>query len=86
MDVVEAELRALKKKRHHFHSLINKIDKTIQEEAKKEITEDNINMLKELLTLNLPDDDFRISLKEIINLIIRRITIGNTDNKIYITF
>lgn len=86
MDVVEAELRALKKQRDHFHSLINKIDKTIQEEAQKEITEDNIKMLKELLILNFQDHEFRISLKEIVNLIIRKITIGDTDGKIYIIF
>ena len=53
----------------------------ISEEEKKEISEDNIELLQELMMFQDTDDDeYREKLKEIINLIIRKIIFTSYDN------
>ena len=53
----------------------------ISEEEKKEISEDNIELLQELMMFQDTDDDeYREKLKEIINLIIRKIIFTSYDD------
>ena len=53
----------------------------ISEEEKKEISEDNIKLLQELMMFQDTDDDeYREKLKEIINLIIRKVIFTSYDD------
>ena len=53
----------------------------ISEEEKKEISEDNIELLQELMMFqDTADDEYREKLKEIINLIIRKIIFTSYDD------
>lgn len=53
----------------------------ISEEEKKEISEDNIKLLKELMQFqDTEDDEYREKLKEIINLIVRKIVFTSYDD------
>ena len=57
----------------------------ISEEEKKEVSEDNIRLLQELMLFQDTDDDeYREKLKEIINLIVRKVIFTSfNDIKIY---
>ena len=57
----------------------------ISEEEKKEVSEDNIRLLQELILFQDTDDnEYREKLKEIINLIVRKVIFTSfNDIKIY---
>lgn len=57
----------------------------ISEEEKKEVSEDNIRLLQELMLFQDTDDnEYREKLKEIINLIVRKVIFTSfNDIKIY---
>lgn len=74
IDSAEEELLKIKKQKKFLKKLLEEKMKLIEEENKKEITEDHISLLKNLLEYSQEDDeDFREKLKEIINLIIKKL-------------
>lgn len=77
-DMAKQELSALKKSKDNIKLQIEEKRKLILEEEKKEITEDHIKTLEYLL--NNIDNDFADELKEILNLIIKKIVIKDIDN------
>lgn len=77
-DMAKLELSALKKSKDNIKLQIEEKRKLILEEEKKEITEDHIKTLEYLL--NNIDNDFVDELKEILNLIIKKIVIKDLDN------
>ena len=77
-DMAKQELSALKKSKDNIKLQIEEKRKLILEEEKKEITEDHIKTLEYLL--NNIDNDFADELKEILNLIIKKIVIKDLDN------
>ena len=86
IESAEEELLKIKKQKNFLKKLLEEKMKLIEEENKKEITEDHISLLKNLLEYSQEeDDDFREKLKEIINLIIKKIEVSSLD-KINIIF
>lgn len=81
MEVSKETLAKLKKEKEQIIKNINDKMILISEEEKKEISEDNIKLLQELMLFqDTNDDDYREKLKEIINLIIRKIIFTSYDN------
>lgn len=86
IESAEEELLKIKKQKKFLKKLLEDKMKLIEEENKKEITEDHISLLKNLLEYSQEDDeDFREKLKEIINLIVKKIEVFSLD-KINIMF
>lgn len=86
IEAAEEELLKIKKQKNFLKKLLEEKMKLIAEENKKEITEDHISLLKNLLEYSQEeDDDFREKLKEIINLIIKKIEVSSLD-KINVIF
>ena len=77
-DMAKQELSALKKSKDSIKIQIKEKKKLIIEEEKKEITEDHITTLEYLL--NNIEDEYIDELKEILNLIIKKIVIKGIDN------
>ena len=81
MDISKETLAKLKKEKEQIVKMISGKMTLISEEEKKEISEDNIELLQELMMFQDTDDDeYREKLKEIINLIIRKIIFTSYDN------
>ena len=81
LEVSKATLTKLKKDKERIIKNINDKMTLIAEEEKKEISEDNIRMLQELMQFQDTDDDeYREKLKEIINLIIRKVIFTSYDD------
>lgn len=80
METSKETLAKLKKEKEHIIKNINDKMLLISEEEKKEISEDNIKLLKELMQFqDTEDDEYREKLKEIINLIVRKIVFTSYD-------
>ena len=80
MEISKETLTKLKKEKEHIIKNINDKTLLISEEEKKEISEDNIKLLKELMQFqDTEDDEYREKLKEIINLIVRKIVFTSYD-------
>ena len=81
MEISKETLTKLKKEKEKIIKMISDKMTLISEEEKKEISEDNIELLQELMMFQDTDDDeYREKLKEIINLIIRKIIFTSYDN------
>lgn len=81
IEVSKETLTKLKKEKEQIIKNINDKMILISEEEKKEISEDNIKLLQELMLFqDTSDDNYREKLKEIINLIIRKIIFTSYDN------
>ena len=81
MDVSKETLTKLKKEKERIIEMISDKMTLISEEEKKEISEDNIELLQELMMFqDTADDEYREKLKEIINLIIRKIIFTSYDD------
>lgn len=81
IEVSKETLTKLKKEKEQIIKSINDKMILISEEEKKEISEDNIKLLQELMLFqDTSDDNYREKLKEIINLIIRKIIFTSYDN------
>ena len=81
MDVSKETLTKLKKEKERIIKMISDKMTLISEEEKKEISEDNIELLQELMMFqDTADDEYREKLKEIINLIIRKIIFTSYDD------
>ena len=81
MDVSKETLTKLKKEKERIIKMISDKMTLISEEEKKEISEDNIELLQELMMFqDTTDDEYREKLKEIINLIIRKIIFTSYDD------
>ena len=80
MEISKETLTKLKKEKEKIIKMISDKMTLISEEEKKEISEDNIELLQELMMFQDTDDEYREKLKEIINLIIRKIIFTSYDN------
>lgn len=85
IEVSKESLSKLKKEKERVIKSINEKFTLISEEKKKEISDDNIKLLQELMAYeDINDDEYRERLKEIINLIIRKIVFTSYDDiKVY---
>ena len=85
VEVSRETLSKLKKEKEQVIKNINNKMAVISEEEKKEVSEDNIRLLQELMLFQDTDDDeYREKLKEIINLIVRKVIFTSfNDIKIY---
>lgn len=85
VEVSRETLSKLKKEKEQVIKNINSKMVVISEEEKKEVSEDNIRLLQELMLFQDTDDDeYREKLKEIINLIVRKVIFTSfNDIKIY---
>ena len=85
IEVSRETLSKLKKEKEQVIKNINSKMAVISEEEKKEVSEDNIRLLQELMLFQDTDDDeYREKLKEIINLIVRKVIFTSfNDIKIY---
>ena len=77
-EVAGEKLKGLKREIEELKSQIEDREELLEEEQKKEITEDHIEMLRFFL-LNVTED-LIWDLKEILNLLIRRIEVEDLEN------
>ncbi|ADO82847.1 recombinase family protein [Ilyobacter polytropus] len=77
-DTASKKLKELKKEITDLELIISKKEELLTEEQQKEITEDHIEMLRFFLT-NITEDLIQ-DLKEILNLLIRKIVIEDLEN------